>query len=125
MKYKARKRMFALLCLVVIMASLSCSALAGTASSTTNGIKVVVSANNSNASCTATCSNATTTCAVLSVYDDSGSRIDYDINYSDDDDPTTAKAKSTVTNGCYVYGSSSAVVSGSYVSGPSKVKAYY
>lgn len=115
-------RVLSVLCIIAYIFSVS--AFAGEGSSTINGIKVYVSASNSLGKNQTDASGASQTCAVLSVYDSTDTRIDYQIQYSNWGNER-AIASSGKTNGYYVYGSGSATINGVTTSGPKKVKAYY
>lgn len=119
------KQMIRILALAAAFACMfSLAAHAGEGSSTINGIKVSVSASNSLGKNQTDASGASKTCAVLSVYNSSDTRIDYQIQYSNWGNEC-AIASSNKTDGYYVYGSGSATINGVTTSGPSKVKAYY
>lgn len=90
--------------------------------STVNGINLKVSASAAGGSASyAWCSSATSTCATLSVYNSSGTRVDYDIAYGSID----ARTDSAVLSASYAKGSSSATISGTTRSGPSSPKVNY
>lgn len=116
-----KKKNFRILSVFLILAiAFSMTALAASSSKTKNGIKLSLTANRTSGESVVSCSSATATGAYLSLYDSSGSRVKYVAKTG----VTYAYAYADGVANRKAVGSSSAKISGSYVTGPSITLTY-
>lgn len=121
-----KKRILTLITVTALLVScLVTTASAGYFDNTKNKINLNASCSGSFAYAKATCSTATMTCAVLSVYNDSGTRVDYQLVYSTTSEPTKASAYSSRTDGYRTINGSSATISGVATSGYTGIELFY